>query len=377
MGSEANPRRALAAQQRQPQLVSVSSGAVAAPPAPPSEEDPAPATFAAPGAEPRSSTAPDGGDEAYAAACASWRAAQPRCMPCTGMRAAMSPMVLVLLGLSALTYYPYVIANPAKTAKNAFAILVFHVLLALMLLSYFQAVLTDAGSVPEWWAEEVARLGSIPHLYCQRTTKVKPPRSHFDSVTRRHVLNMDHFCPWVANTVGFYNRKFFVQFLVYCAATCLWAAGTMVVLFPDQALPWGSVSAPRGGCARLRSAAARTACFHKSREGNNFQIVMLIALMVDAIFGAILVCFAGFHIQMILTNETTIEFATWAEGWKYNVGRRANWEQVCGRNPLYWVLPIWGPGPAGDGLNWPTQEPRELPLERPSTQRQGTTPDWV
>jgi len=25
----------------------------------------------------------------------------------------------------------------------------------------------------------------------------KPPRSHFDSITQRLVLNMDHFCPWV------------------------------------------------------------------------------------------------------------------------------------------------------------------------------------
>jgi len=30
----------------------------------------------------------------------------------------------------------------------------------------------------------------------------KPPRSHFDSVTQRLVLNMDHFCPWVVNCVG-------------------------------------------------------------------------------------------------------------------------------------------------------------------------------
>ena len=42
-------------------------------------------------------------------------------------------------------------------------------------------------------------------------------------MTERLTLNMDHFCPWVVNTVGFYNRKFFMLFLVYANLTMLFA----------------------------------------------------------------------------------------------------------------------------------------------------------
>ena len=48
---------------------------------------------------------------------------------------------------------------------------------------------------------------SAEHRYCTRSARYRPLRSHFCSITRRVVLNMDHFCPWVVNTVGFYNRK--------------------------------------------------------------------------------------------------------------------------------------------------------------------------
>ena len=36
--------------------------------------------------------------------------------------------------------------------------------------------------------------------FCNYTGQPKPPRSHYDHVTKMLVLNMDHFCPWMFNT---------------------------------------------------------------------------------------------------------------------------------------------------------------------------------
>ena len=40
----------------------------------------------------------------------------------------------------------------------------------------------------------------------------------------------DHFCPWVINTVGFYNRKFFVLFLIYTLLSTSWVLLTCAPL---------------------------------------------------------------------------------------------------------------------------------------------------
>ena len=51
--------------------------------------------------------------------------------------------------------------------------------------------------------------------FCSRSSKPKPPRSHYDHVTSSLVLNMDHFCPWMANVVGYFNYRYFLNFLIY------------------------------------------------------------------------------------------------------------------------------------------------------------------
>ena len=116
-----------------------------------------------------------------------------------------TPMLLVFVLLSAVGYAPYVLWKPHHTHGDWICVVVFHVLLLLEVAAYTLCVLTDPGTTPIEWQRAVAadrRLAAC-HRLCPKTKQHRPLRSHYCSVTRRVVLNMDHFCPWVVNTVGF------------------------------------------------------------------------------------------------------------------------------------------------------------------------------
>ena len=90
-------------------------------------------------------------------------------------------------------------------------------------------------------------------------------------------------------------------------------------------------------------------------EGVLGSLIRLMAICVDVALGIVLVCFTSFHLNMACKNETTIESCGTADP-RYDVGVGANLEQVFGCNRWLWLLPVYGAGPVGDGLAWPTRE---------------------
>lgn len=91
---------------------------------------------------------------------------------------------------------------------------------------------------------EEEREGPPPPLMswtmCPKTNLPKPPRAHFDSVTRQLVLNFDHFCPWLFNAVGFQNYRHFVAFLFWVWVLTLYASLVSVNALPalGPRTPW-------------------------------------------------------------------------------------------------------------------------------------------
>lgn len=111
--------------------------------------------------------------------------------------------------------------------------LIFHVVLFLNLWSYITTVITDPGTIPYTYDELEERYRELKSdqlnptdsslassTFCEKCRRRRPARTHHCSVCNRCILRMDHHCPWVGNCVGFYNHKFFVQFLLYSSLNC-------------------------------------------------------------------------------------------------------------------------------------------------------------
>ncbi|KAA0170498.1 hypothetical protein FNF28_01492 [Cafeteria roenbergensis] len=113
-----------------------------------------------------------------------------------------------------------------------------------------------------------------------RICPVKPDRAHFCFFTGRTVLEMDHYCPWLGNCIGYGTRKPFLLSLWHglCMGSSLFSAVAWDVVLAVTALP---------------RAVAALALF----------VVLLLGLFVMAILGV----FFGYHFGLAAGNYTTIE----------------------------------------------------------------------
>eukprot|EP00656_Telonema_subtile_P033075 TRINITY_DN3648_c0_g1_i4.p1 TRINITY_DN3648_c0_g1~~TRINITY_DN3648_c0_g1_i4.p1 ORF type:complete len:198 (-),score=22.00 TRINITY_DN3648_c0_g1_i4:159-752(-) len=185
-------------------------------------------------------------------------------------------------------------------------------MLLMFLVSYAQACWRNPGIV----SAEVHQWIALYHPTCPRDmtcNRMKPPRAHFDSVTRQLVLGMDHYCPFLVNTIGFYNRKFFVLVLCWGAVASAWVLGGSILRgFFD------------GGVA------------------------FTLAMVLNGVVCVVLVAFGGMHLKFCMFNQSTIGSQ---QDSKYDVGVMQNLKQVFG--PSYWEWPFPLGQPQGDGIHWP------------------------
>jgi hypothetical protein len=189
---------------------------------------------------------------------------------------------------------------------------------------------TDPGSVPQAWHTEVSTVSNPPYKKCRHTQLYRPLRSHYCNITRRPVLNLDHFCPWVANAVGFRNRKFFILFCFYGMLTCAFAAVSL---------------GPSAFSARQDTSS--------NGDATN-RALALMAFIMDATFSIALSLFTFGHCYMAAKNTTSLEDSS--ESKRYDLGWKENLKTVFGQDPRFWLLPWHKSQLLGDGVHWKLQD---------------------
>eukprot|EP00262_Sarcandra_glabra_P012098 TRINITY_DN3045_c0_g1_i1.p1 TRINITY_DN3045_c0_g1~~TRINITY_DN3045_c0_g1_i1.p1 ORF type:complete len:317 (+),score=38.02 TRINITY_DN3045_c0_g1_i1:297-1247(+) len=293
---------------------------------------------------------------------------------CTALRGLGSVMILLVLGVVGVTYYAVVVTNYGPALQNgglnsliAFAVLLlFHGILVMLLWSYFSVVLTDPGGIPPNWRPDLDEEGgdNVPLTtsefggtvlglqqpttlgdpanarirYCRKCNQPKPPRCHHCSVCGRCILKMDHHCVWVVNCVGALNYKFFLLFLFYTfletAVVTLSLLPHFITFFTDGEIP--------GTPGTLATT--------------------FLTFVLNLAFALSVLGFLIMHISLVAGNTTTIEAyeKKTTPKWRYDLGRRKNFEQVFGTDRKYWLIPAYSEEdlrrmPSLQGLEYPSK----------------------
>jgi len=193
-------------------------------------------------------------------------------------------------------------------------------------------------------------LGPQEWGYCNRSHQLKPPRSHYDDAVRCLVLNMDHFCPWMFNTIGYFNYRYFCNVLIYTfigmvygvclTAPLFWCSFIDTTLLEQQI----QMSQSRGYTEEQHLIPMIPTTDEHVYVILSFVFCLALSLAVCALM--------SFHIYLIFTAQTTVEChgnntrkkRAKEEGkiWKnpYDLGWKLNWQQVYGsQHPLLAMLP--------------------------------------
>lgn len=183
--------------------------------------------------------------------------------------------------------------------------------------------------------------------FCTKSNQPKPPRSHFDSVTQQLVLNMDHYCPWMFNTIGYFNYRYFCNFLLFVLIGMTYGACiTWRPFFAIQSIPY----LEQIRLSKQQHASTTLHLFDYVPTPHERSAIAFSFLLCLSVGVAVLVL-CGFHTYLVLTGQTTIEFHGNCANHRraklankkyknpYDMGMKRNFQQVYGTgNPLVAML---------------------------------------
>ena len=197
--------------------------------------------------------------------------------------------------------------------------------------------------IPAWML-----LGPEEWGWCNHSGLPKPPRSHYDSVTKSLVLNMDHYCPWTFNSVGYFNYRYFVTFVSHVFFGMMYSLYIAYLPFMNR----------NGELYEKNIQLSRQAGHATTQHMIPFVPTPEERLTLAVAYVFVILTFLGvgylfyFHLRLVLSAQTTIEERgnksrqEAAEGggkkWRnpYSLGPKSNWRMVFGtQHPLLALMP--------------------------------------
>jgi hypothetical protein len=148
--------------------------------------------------------------------------------------------------------------------------------------------------------------------YCSSCEMYQPPRTAHCIMSDSCVMRFDHFCPWIGNTVGQRNYRYFFKFLI---------VGLFLLL-------------------DIMCTCSARMYYHINpvdidSDVNDFEFGVSIAILIfSVIFFCFIVGMVVFHTYLQATNQTTYENVNsrWAQGNPHGYGRDIFMQLMCALN---------------------------------------------
>lgn len=184
--------------------------------------------------------------------------------------------------------------------------------------NYVMVVMTDPGVAPEGW-----KPSKDDSRFCRKCNCEQPSRCYHCSICNKCIAGQDHHCPWILNCVGYRNHRFFILFLIYLWAGCVYT--TLVAIPTMLNVDFGEIDAIS-------------------------ELIALLTVVFAGIFSIFLFFFTGWAFYLVLIGETQIEFHKSTKPWNYWIPpkTRRNFEYffMTGRSWWwFWVpttrVPTW------------------------------------
>lgn len=289
--------------------------------------------------------------------------------------------VLVTTTIFVWGWYAYtfqlVLNSMNSIVQQVACLTVFLILYVLSFWSYVQTILTPFGKIPTKFflppeiSEDLAKAPSDQHKneilsyvvkkndlpvacrtysggirFCEKCNLIKPDRCHHCSICGVCVLKMDHHCPWINNCVSFTNYKFFVLFLGYTFALCVFVAATTFPYFlsfwstPESSSKFSTTPIPHNQTA-----------FIPANPGQDFvpfsvKFHILFLFFVTSMLSVGVMFLYCYHTHLLLHNRSTLEsfrppLMTYGPDRNaFNLGKKENVLQLFGRSKLLWLIPL-------------------------------------